>query len=207
MILFVTVPASVGLILLSFPIINTLWERGEFLRSTTDGTQLALIYYSVGLCAFAGTKVMVSAFYSFQDTKTPMKIGIYSMILNVTLAIILMGPLKHGGIALATSISAIFNAAALVVLMKKKLGRMGGRAIVRSLIQLTVASTVMGLGIYYANAWLFDPEDPLIQRLSILLGEITLGVLIYTCVSWLMKNDELKFIHQLIREKRAERPA
>lgn len=206
-ILFVTVPASVGLILLSFPIINTLWERGEFLRSTTDGTQLALIYYSVGLCAFAGTKVLVSAFYSFQDTKTPMKIGIYAMILNVTLAIILMGPLKHGGIALATSISAIFNAAALVFLMRKKLGRMGGRAIVRSLIQLTVASTVMGLGIYYANAWLFDPEDPLIQRLSILLGEITLGVLIYTLVSWLMKNDELKFIHQFIREKRAGRPA
>ena len=207
LILFITVPATVGLILLSFPIINTLWERGEFVRSTTEGTQWALIYYSIGLCAFAGTKVMVSAFYSFQDTKTPMKIGIYAMLLNVVLAVILMGPLKHGGIALATSIASIFNAGALVFLMRKKLGRMGGRSIVRSLLQLAVASTIMGLSIYYANAWLFDAQAPLLQRLAILLGEIVLGVAIYSGVSRLMNNEELKFIRQLIRERKVSSPA
>ncbi len=67
--------------------------------------------------------------------------------------------------------------------------------------------TLMGLGIYFANAWWFDPQAPLIQRIGILFGEITLGVVIYICASWLMKNEELKFIHQLIREKRAPRPA
>jgi len=202
LILFITVPATVGLIILSFPIINTLWERGEFVRTTTEGTSLALIYYSVGLCAFAGTKVLVSAFYSLQDTKTPMKIGIYSMLLNVTLAIILMGPLKHGGIALATSLSSIFNAVALVFILRKRLGRMGGRSIVSSLVQLTVAVTLMAAGVYFVNAWWFDPQASLIQRIGILLGEIGLGVVIYTCASWLMKNKELKFIGQLIREKR-----
>ena len=203
LILFITVPASVGLILLSFPIVNTLWERGEFLRSTTEGTQFALIFYSLGLCAFAGTKVIVSAYYSFQDTKTPMKIGIYAMILNVGLAVILMGPLKHGGIALATSLSSIFNAAALVFLMRKKLGRMGGRSIVRSLAQLIIASTVMGLSVFYCNQWLFDPQSPLLERLIILLAEIILGVLIYIVISRLMDNSELKFLHQLIRDKKS----
>ena len=207
LILFITVPATVGLIILSFPIINTLWERGEFIRTTTEGTSLALIYYSVGLCAFAGTKVLVSAFYSLQDTKTPMKIGVYSMLLNVTLAIILMGPLKHGGIALATSLSSIFNAGALVFLLKKRLGRMGGRSIVSSLIQLTTAVTLMGAGVYFVNSWWFDPQASLIQRIGILLGEITLGIIIYTCASWLMKNEELRFIGQLIREKRGLPPA
>ena len=129
------------------------------------------------------------------------------MLLNVTLAIILMGPLKHGGIALATSLSSIFNAAALVFLMKKKLGRMGGRSIVSSMVQLTIAVTLMGLSIYFANAWWFDPEAPLIHRIGILFGEIALGVIIYTCASWLMKNEELKYIHQLIREKRGPHPA
>jgi putative peptidoglycan lipid II flippase len=190
------------LIILSFPIINTLWERGEFVRTTTEGTSLALIYYSVGLCAFAGTKVLVSAFYSLQDTKTPMKIGIYSMLLNVTLAVILMGPLKHGGIALATSLSSIFNAGALVYILRKRLGRMGGRSIVNSLVQLAVAVALMAVGVYLANAWWFDPQASLIQRVGILLGEIVFGVVIYTCASWLMKNKELKFIGQLIREKR-----
>ena len=205
LILFITIPATVGLIILSFPIINTLWERGEFLRTTTEGTSLALIYYSVGLCAFAGTKVLVSAFYSFQDTKTPMKIGIYSMLLNVTLAVILMGPLKHGGIALATSLSSIFNAAALVFLLKKRLGRMGGRSIVRSLVQLFVAVALMAFGVYFANAWWFDPQASLIQRIAVLFGEITLGVVIYIGASGLMKNEELKFIHRLIREGRSPR--
>lgn len=204
LILFVTVPASVGLIILSFPIINTLWERGEFSRITSEETSLALVYYSVGLCAFAGSRVMVSAFYSFQDTKTPMKIGVYAMLINVTLAILLMGPLRHGGIALATSLASIFNAGALVFLMRKRLGRMGGRKIITSLIQLTIASSLMGLGVYTANAWWFDPQAPLLQRIFILSGEIVLGVLIYTCASWLMKNEELKFIHKLIREKRGQ---
>ena len=207
LVLFITVPASVGLILLSFPITNTLWERGEFLRATSEGTSMALIYYSVGLCAFAGTRVMVSAFYSFQDTKTPMKIGIYSMILNVGLAVILMGPLKHGGIALATSLSSIFNAGALVYLMRKRLGRMGGRSILRALIQLTLASTLMGMAVYFTTGWWFDPDAPLLQRLAILFGEIVLGVGVYTLISWLMHNEELKFIHQLIREKKGTRAA
>ena len=77
----------------------------------------------------------------------------------------------------------------------------------RSLGQLAVASTLMGLAIYYANAWLFDPQAPLLQRLSILLGEIVLGVAIYTGASLLMNNEELKFIRQLIRERSGSRPA
>ena len=84
---------------------------------------------------------------------------------------------------------------------------MGGRKIVNSIAQLTIAVTLMGLGVYFANAWLFDPEAPLLQRIAILFGEITLGMIIFTCASWLMKNEELKFIHQLIREKRGPRPA
>ncbi len=203
LILFITVPATVGLIILSFPIINTLWERGEFVRTTSEGTSLALVFYSVGLCAFAGTRVMVSAFYSFQDTKTPMKIGIYAMLINVVLAVILMGPLQHGGIALATSLASIYNAGALVHLMRKRLGRMGGRKILSSITQLGIASAFMGLSVYFANEWLFDPQAPLLQRLSVLFGEILLGVGVYTLVSWAMKNEELKFIHQLIREKRS----
>jgi len=84
---------------------------------------------------------------------------------------------------------------------------MGGRRIVSSMVQLTIAVTLMGLAIYFANSWWFDPQAPLLQRIGILFGEITLGVVIYTGASWLMKNEELKFIHQLIRERRSPRPS
>ena len=68
----------------------------------------------MGLCAFCGIKVIAPAFYSLQDTKTPAKVGVYSMMVNIILNLILMGPLKHGGLALATSIAALFNVVLLI---------------------------------------------------------------------------------------------
>ena len=94
LILFITIPATIGLIILSEPIVNTLWQRGEFLYTSTQGTAVALVFYSIGLCAYSGIKIIAPAFYSLQDTKTPAKIGIYSMVLNIILNLILMGPLK-----------------------------------------------------------------------------------------------------------------
>ncbi|MBI5426708.1 MAG: murein biosynthesis integral membrane protein MurJ [Nitrospinae bacterium] len=201
LILFITAPATVGLIVLRFPIVNTLWERGEFLRSATEGTAFALLCYSVGLCAFAGTKVVVAAFYSLQDTKTPAKIGIYSMILNIALNLILMGPLKHGGIALATSIAAIFNSLALVVILKMRLGLMGGRKILRSAFQIAVAAAGMGLVAYGFDRAFFNPLAPLISKLLTLTVCIVSGLAAFYLISLLLKNEELIFLKDLLRRK------
>ncbi|MGP0629629.1 murein biosynthesis integral membrane protein MurJ [Nitrospina sp. 32_T5] len=202
-ILFITIPATVGLAVLSFPIIQTLWERGEFIRATTEGTQYALIFYAIGLCAFCGMKILVSAFYSLQDTKTPMRIGIYTMILNVGLAVALMGPLKHGGLALATSLSSIANAAVLVYLLKKRLGRLGGRKIVASILRFSFASTLMGVAVYYLNAWLFVPTDSLIVRLTVLVGEVLFGAALYAGIASAMKIEEWHFLVKLVKTRKA----
>lgn len=202
LILFITVPASVGLMLLRFPIINTLWERGEFTRTATDGTALALLCYAIGLCGFAGTRIVASAFYSMQDTKTPAKIGIYSIAINIIFSIILMVPLKHGGLALATSIAAIFNALALIVILKKRLGKMGGRKIFNSSIKLTIASTCMGIIIYFLNQALFDPLASIGNRLTVLTVCIVTGLAVFYIISLVMKNEELIFLKDLMRRKK-----
>ena len=145
LILFITIPASIGLIILNEPIVNILWERGEFLYTSTQGTAVALLFYSIGLCAYSGIKIIAPAFYSLQDTKTPAKIGIYSMILNIVLNLILMGPLKHGGLALATSVSALFNVIALTYCLRKRLGLLGGRKILRSMLKMSAAAFTMGV--------------------------------------------------------------
>ena len=206
LILFITVPATVGLILLRFPIINTLWERGEFLRSSTEGTAIALLYYSVGLCAFAGIKVIVPAFYSLQDTKTPFRIAIYAMVLNIILNLILMGPLQHGGLALATSIAALFNVALLIFHLKKKLGRLGGRKILVSVMKLGMASSVMGIIIYFLNNQFFDPLDSSGYKLLILTGCIFAGVISFGLISYLMKNEELFFLMKMKGEGKPSVP-
>ncbi|KMP12544.1 Virulence factor protein [Candidatus Nitromaritima sp. SCGC AAA799-C22] len=204
LILFITIPATVGLILLRFPIVNTLWERGEFFRATTEGTAIALLYYSVGLCAFCGIKVIVPAFYSLQDTKTPAKIGIYSMILNIVLNLILMGPLKHGGLALATSFAALFNVVLLIHYLRKRLGLMGGRKILISTLKLVFASGVMGLAVYFFNAAFFDPGAAIGIKVLMLSADIGIGVLTYGILSRLIQNEELTFILDLARKRRQQ---
>ncbi len=203
LILFISIPATAGLILLRFPIINTLWERGEFTRASSEGTAYALLFYSLGLCAFAGTKVIVSAFYSLQDTMTPAKIGIYSMILNIVFCLVLMGPFQHGGLALATSLSALFNVSSLLYILKKRLGRMGGRNILRSTIKLMFSTFVMGLFLIGFNQMFFDPQDSTPIKLLCLSGNIVLGSALFYFISHLMKNEELAFLIKLIRERKA----
>lgn len=200
-ILFITVPATVGLIVLKFPIINVLWERGEFLRASTDGTAIALLYYSLGLCAFCGIKVVVPAFYSLQDTKTPARIGVYSMLLNVVLNVVLMGPLQHGGLALATSISAFFNVLLLIYFLKKRLGLIGGRLILTTTIKLALSSTLMGILIYYCDQAFFDPLAPIGERVLVLTGCIFTGVFSFGVLSYLLKNEELTFLLELFRNR------
>ncbi len=197
LVLFVTIPATCGLIILRFPIVNTLWERGEFLRLATDGTSQAILCYSIGLCAFAGLKILTAGFYSLQDAKTPAIIGAYSMLLNVVLNLILMGPLKHAGLALATSLAAIFNCLVLLYILKKRLGRLEGSKIWSSTQKLIVASGVMTLVVYFLNEFLFNPADSLLVKLSVLIFCITAGVFCFIFVSRMLKNEEWDFIRNL----------
>jgi len=202
LILFITIPATAGLILLRTSIINTLFERGEFLPAATQGTAVALLYYSIGLCAFAGAKVIVSAFYSLQDTKTPMKVGIFSMLLNIVLNLILMGPLQHGGLALATSIAAIVNVFILLYFLKKKLGRIGGNKIIASVGKLCVASIAMSIVVYYCNEFWFDPSGPFFIKSLQLLSCIAMGVMTFGLASRFMNNEELTFLMSMRKGKK-----
>ena len=201
LILFITIPATLGLIILREPIINTLWERGEFLASTTDGTAIALLYYSIGLCAYSGIKIIAPAFYSLQDTKTPAKIGIYSMILNTVLNLLLMGPLQHGGLALATSIAALFNVALLIYYLRKRLGLMGGRKILRSTLKMALAALAMGIITYLGRESFYYNSDPLLIRLFVLAACISIGMLVYALLSHFMRNEEWRFLLDLTKKK------
>jgi len=114
-----------------------------------------------------------------------------------------MGPMKHGGLALATSLSSIFNAAVMVHLLKKRLGRLGGKKIVRSLVKLVLAAAVMALAVYGFNGYFFDAEAAFLYRLTILSGDLVLGILTFYVISRLSKNEELNFLIQLVRERKS----
>lgn len=201
LVLFITIPATVGLMVLRYPIIQTLFERGRFTRASTEGAALALLFYAVGLCAFSGLKVVVSAFYSMEDTLTPMKIGIAAVVLNIVLNLILMGPLKHGGLALATSIASLFNVLALLYILRKRVGRLGGRRILSSGLKLAAASAVMGgAAAWMAHSWMGGMTTTL-QRAGALLAIILLAVALFAGCSYALKSEELAFLYQTFRKK------
>ena len=146
---FIIIPASIGLIVLAVPITKTLFERGKFDHYSTLITANALIFYSIGLFSYSGIKILVSCFYSLQDTRTPVKIAVVSLVLNIALNVMLMFPLKIGGLALAASLSGIFNFIALFFILRKKIGPLDTRRILSSFLKALGASLAMAVVIYF----------------------------------------------------------
>jgi len=153
---FLVMPATVGLIVFGSPIIELLFQRGAFLPADTVSTYSVLAYYSAGLVFFAGVKAGVSAFHSLQDTKTPVIIASIAMIINVALniAVVTVDYLKTtfsaGGLALATSISSAVNFILLIIIFRKRNGKIGGKRISVSVAKHLAASLLLGVFLYYA---------------------------------------------------------
>lgn len=195
---FITIPATVGLIILRIPIIQVLFERGEFSHSSTLGVAWALLFYSIGLTSFAGVKIAVPGFYSLQDTKTPVKVGAIAVIINVIFSLSLMGPLQHGGLALATTLAATFNFLSLLYILRKRIGSIGGKKILESSIKIAIASSIMGLFclgglIYYSY---FHGIAQKIYLLAVIL--IAVGIYIGSCIY--LKCQEWTFLYNLARK-------
>lgn len=201
LVFFISIPSTLALIILKTPIVNVLFQRGEFTHLATLATAEALLFYSLGLTAFTGVRVIVPAFYSLQDTKTPVKIALCSVLTNIALNIILMHPLKHAGLALATSISFWLNFVLLCLALRRKIGPIGGRTIVVAVFKLTVTSVVMGIVIYSMSIF-FDTNDPFPQRIFLLTTTIVVGILVYGLVAYLLKCTEFTYLVSLVQKKR-----
>ncbi|MCA9398251.1 MAG: murein biosynthesis integral membrane protein MurJ [Candidatus Omnitrophica bacterium] len=121
-IFFIMCPTTLILLLMSTPIVRVLFQRGEFGAYSTEITAWALAFYAIGLFSFGGIKILVTAFHALQDTKTPVKVAAGCLILNGALNLLLMHPLKIGGIALASAIAGTIDFLILFYIMEKKLG-------------------------------------------------------------------------------------
>jgi putative peptidoglycan lipid II flippase len=203
LVLFITVPAMIGLIVLREPIVALLFKRGAFDAETVRQTAVALLYYCVGLWAFSAVRVVVSTFYALQDTRTPVRMAIIAIAANIVFSIILMKPLAHGGLALATSLSSILNLVLLICVLKKRLGVSDWRPIVISGIKTVASSAIMGVGVYIiAYYTISSPTAIPFTHLSAGLSlSIVCGLILYAGLSLLMKSGELKTVTAIIQSR------
>ncbi|MFH0824248.1 MAG: murein biosynthesis integral membrane protein MurJ [Pseudomonadota bacterium] len=151
LIAFFTIPASVGLIILREPIVAVLFQRGLFTSVDTVNTAYALLWYTVGLWAFSGLKVVSQSFFSMKDTRTPVLVSIAAVVVNLVAGLLLMGPMGHGGLALATSVSAAFNVCLLFALLVRRLGVFPSRELASSLVRVIASSSVMAAALYWGR--------------------------------------------------------
>jgi putative peptidoglycan lipid II flippase len=118
---FVSMPAAVGLFVLSEPIVRVLYERGHFGPTETAGTAAAVAMYALGIVGSTTAKISAQAFFALGDTRTPVKVSVGAMALNCTMAALLARPLGHVGLALAIAVAATANAIALTVMLHRRL--------------------------------------------------------------------------------------
>ena len=200
--MFITIPAMVGLILLGEPIITLLFQRGAFDSFTTIMTTRALFYYSLGLWAFAALRVFVSAFYSLQDTKTPVKVAVVAMLVNIIFSVILMRTsLEHGGLALALSLASTLQLFMLIFLLRKRLGGIEGRAIVNSILRSFLCSFIMGVCIYFLALKIFvgNLAQGVFGPAIGLFATIGVGVVMYIISAKVLGCQELSSIARALK--------
>ncbi|WP_246556334.1 murein biosynthesis integral membrane protein MurJ [Desulfonema magnum] len=190
---FITIPSMAGLIVLREPIVALLFKRGAFDIETTRMTAYALLYYSVGLWAFSAVRIVVSTFYALQDTKTPTKIAVISIFANMVLGIILMIPMGHGGLALSTSLASMLNLGLLIRSLRKKLGLLKWRSILKSVFNSVLCSLLMAIFVRSAASLIIPPEHGTVLNLfSGVVISIAVGLLAYGFFSFLTKSQEFE---------------
>lgn len=205
LVFFIMFPAMAGLITLRVPIVNLLLEHGRFDRISTQGVAAAILFYAVGLWAFAGVRIVVQAFYALQDTKTPVRIAVVALVTNILLsaAFITLTPLAHGGLALAASLAAMVNIGLLTVQLRKKIGRMDGKRILTSLLKIVPASVAVGvIGWWVSRQPLWELSGHTLFKAGLLGGGMAVSVLFYVIVMWILRSEELKFIWEMVKKKR-----
>ena len=201
LIVIINIPATVGLLVMREPILGLLFERGAFDASTTQLTAQALLAYGFGLTAFSAIKVLAPAFYAMKDTKTPVRIAIICMISNMVLNVILMIPLQHAGLALATTISGFLNATLLLRGLQKKVGFRLGKKFWVALFKTAVASGFLWLFLAMASSSYWHAPSQTFDKMLILLPIIFGGGLLFVLVAWLLKIEELQELLMVLQKK------
>jgi len=207
LILFITFPATVGLILLRREIIEVLFQHGDFDAASTALTSWALPFFAVGLSAFSLVKIIVPAFYALQDTRTPVKIAFIAMLLNIVLNFVFIRPLQNGGPALATSLSAAFNSISLLIIFYMRYGSFGVKSILQSIGKFIGGSAALAVVTYTMIHWPGFYGGRMTHKVIALGVTIGAAAAAYFTTSTLLHSSELAELRLVRRTKSGDQGA
>ncbi len=175
-VILLSLPASLGLILLRYPTISFFLQHGEFDAHSTDLVAWALLWYAVGLVGHSVVEIMARAFYALHDTKTPVFVGVLAMSLNLLFSVVFsalfnrLGLAPHGGLALANSLATALEMGGLLFLMRRRLNGLDGKNILTGVGQAGIATLVMSLGLWLWIVQMGNNAVWLVMGMGVILG-------------------------------------
>ena len=194
--LFISIPASLGIMVLSEPIIRLLFERGEFTPEATERASFALLFYASGIWCYCANQVLTRAFFAQKDTKTPVRISMYIVGLNFLLNITLVfwTPLKEAGIALATAVSGCVNFVWLMTILKNRLIGLDTKSITIMMLKSITASIIMALIAVATLIFLVKSlvDRTLLNNSILVIVPLTIAIAFYFLAAYLLKIEELR---------------
>jgi putative peptidoglycan lipid II flippase len=205
-VLLLSMPAAVGLIILRQPLIQLLYQGGEFTTLSTQLVAWALLWYAIGLVGHSVVEIMVRSFYAMHDTKTPVLIGIAAMSLNIAFSFLFvalfdrLGWMPHGGLALANSLATMLEMFALLYIMRGRLNGLKGRSILIAFSKAVIAVLIMALALIGWTTQAIEQPGWVLVIVGVILGAGIYGFLI-TLLGVEEARDLLNSARNLVKQK------
>lgn len=201
--LMLSVPATVGLMVLSTPIVELVYQWGAFGREDTTRVASSLLFYAPGIVGYSIVKLASPSFYALRDARTPVMVSLVTILVNLVLNLALYAVLSFQGLALGTAIAANVNAGLLLYLLSRRTDGVDARRVGIAFVKITAASALMGLAAYATEGWLHTSfAAPTLQdRVIRVGGGIAAGIGTLAAASWLLRIAEFHQAVARLREK------
>ena len=190
------IPVTVGTMFFSKQVVSFLFGRGAFDEQAVSLTSIALFFYSLGMIGFGLREILSRAFYAIQDTKTPMLNGIVGMFVNIVLNIVLSKYLGLGGLALATSFSALITVLLLFINLRKKIGNLSIKKITSVFLKVCLSSLAMGI----ISKMCFVVMSTTINQYISFFVSVLVGFLLYIIFIFIMKIEDVSTFFSFIKK-------
>ena len=206
--LMLNIPSMVGLIVLAQPIVRIVLERGAFHADDTAATAAALQFYAIGLVGYSVVRILSPVFYALGRNRTPVIVSGVAVLVNASLNYVLVQVLSYRGLALGTSIAALFNAVTLLYLLRTHLQGLNEARLLGAIARIVVASTLMGAAAFYSHelleSWL--PSHAFVVQTVTLGAAIGLALLVLAASAWMLRirefNEGVALVARRLRRRR-----
>ncbi len=202
------VPATIGLMLLATPIVRVIFERNAFTAADTAATAAALQFYALGLLGYSVVRIASPTFYALGQNRTPVIVSVATVLVNAALNIVLVRVMGYQGLALGTSIAALFNAVLLMILLRRRLHGIEGGRVFHSFVRIAAASALMGAATFATDRalalWL--PGDALVVQIVRVAATIGVALVVLAGAAHVLHVREFREGMALVTRRLARRP-